>query len=88
MGLRSVAAPVKDGQGAVIAAISILITGLHVTRRSLVEEYAPLGIMAADATSARLVAMVDRSPSGVVYVRADGSVTRMRGEQQERRGES
>lgn len=66
MGVRSVAAPVKDVHGVVIAGITIFTTAPNVTRRGLAEDYAPLAIMAADATSARLAAMVDRSRRATV----------------------
>lgn len=66
MGVRSVAAPVKDVLGGVIAGITIFTTNPKVTRRSLAEDYAPLAMMAADATSARLAAMVDRSRRAAV----------------------
>jgi IclR family pca regulon transcriptional regulator len=66
MGVRSVAAPVKDVHGAVIAGITIFTTAPNVTRRSLAEDYAPLAVMAADATSTRLAAMVDRSRRATV----------------------
>lgn len=66
MGVRSAAAPVKDVHGGVIAGITIFTTAPNVTRRGLSEDYAPLAIMAADATSARLAAMVDRSRRAAV----------------------
>jgi IclR family transcriptional regulator, pca regulon regulatory protein len=66
MGVRSVAAPVKDAYGGVIAGITIFTTAPTVTRRSLADDYAPLAVMAADATSARLAAMVDRSKPAAV----------------------
>jgi IclR family pca regulon transcriptional regulator len=66
MGVRSAAAPVKDAHGAVIAAITVITTAPSVTRRGLTEGYAPLAIMAADATSARLAAMVDRARRAAV----------------------
>jgi IclR family pca regulon transcriptional regulator len=66
MGVRSAAAPVRDAQGAVVAAITVITTVPSVSRRSLTENYAPLAVMAADATSARLAAMVDRTRRAAV----------------------
>lgn len=61
MGIRSVAAPVRDGSGRVLAAVNVSTHAAETSVQTLLEHHLPLLLQAAGAMSADL-AMLDRIP--------------------------
>ena len=55
LGIRSVAAPVRDGAGRVIAAMNVTVHAAETPVQVLVDEYLPLLLTAAGRLSADLV---------------------------------
>ncbi len=54
-GIRSIAAPVRDGQGRVVAALNVTVHAAEVPIERLTGEYLPLLLQAASAVSADIV---------------------------------
>jgi IclR family pca regulon transcriptional regulator len=61
-GIRSVAAPLRDGSGRVIAAMNVTVHAAETPMETLLEEYLPLLLQTASEVSAEY-ALIDRVPS-------------------------
>jgi IclR family transcriptional regulator, pca regulon regulatory protein len=64
-GIRSIAAPVRDGSGRVVAAMNVTVHAAETPVRTLTEEYLPLLLQTASAVSADF-ARYDALPRAVV----------------------
>jgi IclR family pca regulon transcriptional regulator len=66
MGIRSVAAPVRDGSGRVVAAVNVSTHAAETSVETLLEHHLPLLLQAAGAMSADLAMLnlIPRSPMG------------------------
>ncbi|HWL99710.1 MAG TPA: IclR family transcriptional regulator C-terminal domain-containing protein [Nocardioidaceae bacterium] len=64
-GIRSIAAPVRDGSGRVVAAMNVTVHAAETSVRTLTEEYLPLLLQTASAVSADF-ARYDALPQAVV----------------------
>ncbi|MGH3315561.1 MAG: IclR family transcriptional regulator domain-containing protein, partial [Nocardioidaceae bacterium] len=64
-GIRSIAAPVRDGSGRVVAAMNVTVHAAETPVRMLTEEYLPLLLQTASAVSADF-ARYDALPQAVV----------------------
>ncbi|GAA2216280.1 IclR family transcriptional regulator C-terminal domain-containing protein [Nonomuraea monospora] len=68
-GVRSIAAPIRDGQGEVIAAVNLAAIAAEVTHQQMTEEYLPLVLLAASEIG-REYALVRSSPQELVPTRS------------------
>ncbi|MGH3384982.1 MAG: IclR family transcriptional regulator domain-containing protein [Nocardioidaceae bacterium] len=69
-GIRSVAAPLRDGSGRVIAAMNVTVHAAETSVETLLDEYLPLLVQTASEISAEY-ALMDQVPSVVVAGHAD-----------------